>query len=524
MLEDDKLLGETIYDLLIDENYHVDWAKDGKEALELSFHHQYALYLFDVNVPFLDGFELLKRLRDAHDVTPTLFMSARVDMQSISQGFKVGAFDYIKKPFYPEELLIRINAKLENSVSDKQNRFKLAIESTKDGLWDWNIQTNEIYFSPKWKSLLGFTEDEIKAELREWHQRIHPDDLEHAIREIQSHLKGKKSYYENEYRMRHKNGHWIWILDRGKALFDHKQKPYRMVGSYTDITQTRKVRKKLQKLIDTQQTLVILTDGRTISYANKAFLNFFGYATIDAFSDHHTSIAEKFIAQEHFFHLDNVTHWIEQILLLSGRRRIVSMLDKYNSPHAFSVAINPYEEEVYVVSFSDISDTMVEHMELTKEATVDPLTNVYNRIYFNKHIHQILENNHTNNIKTGIIIFDIDKFKLVNDTYGHDIGDNILKQVTSLVKQHTRDDDKIIRWGGEEFIIIVHIDQESVICSISEHLRSVIEENNFDTVDQITCSFGGAVHTMEHDILATIKEADKRLYQAKNSGRNKVIC
>jgi DNA-binding response OmpR family regulator len=112
MLEDDKLLGETIYDLLSDEGFHIAWAKDGEEALEWSYDHHYDLYLFDVNVPLLDGFELLQMLRDASDITPTLFMSARVDMQSISQGFKAGAFDYIKKPFYPEELLIRINAKI----------------------------------------------------------------------------------------------------------------------------------------------------------------------------------------------------------------------------------------------------------------------------------------------------------------------------------------------------------------------------------------------------------------------------
>jgi DNA-binding response OmpR family regulator len=112
LLEDDRLLGETVRELLQSEAYAVDWVVDGEEAAELSYENSYDLYVFDINVPHLDGFELLQSLRDAKDGTPTLFMSARIDLESIAQGFRAGAFDYIKKPFFPEELLIRINAKI----------------------------------------------------------------------------------------------------------------------------------------------------------------------------------------------------------------------------------------------------------------------------------------------------------------------------------------------------------------------------------------------------------------------------
>ncbi|MEA1920938.1 MAG: response regulator transcription factor [Campylobacterota bacterium] len=112
LLEDDALLGQTVEELLVNEGYRVDWALDGEEAAELSYENKYALYVFDVNVPLLDGFELLESLREARDTTPTLFMSARIDLESIAKGFKSGAFDYIKKPFFPQELLIRINAKI----------------------------------------------------------------------------------------------------------------------------------------------------------------------------------------------------------------------------------------------------------------------------------------------------------------------------------------------------------------------------------------------------------------------------
>lgn len=111
-LEDDIELGETVVEMLEEKGYSVSWAKDGEEAAEISFENVYDLYIFDVNVPYMDGFELLEALREAKDATPTIFISARVDLESIAHGFSAGGFDYLKKPFFPQELMIRIEAKI----------------------------------------------------------------------------------------------------------------------------------------------------------------------------------------------------------------------------------------------------------------------------------------------------------------------------------------------------------------------------------------------------------------------------
>lgn len=112
LMEDDLSLGETLYDLLEDAGYTVDWARDGDQAAALSYEKRYDLYVFDINVPQIDGFELLKGLRDAQDTTPVIFISALVDLASITKGFSLGADDYLKKPFFPEELLLRVQTKL----------------------------------------------------------------------------------------------------------------------------------------------------------------------------------------------------------------------------------------------------------------------------------------------------------------------------------------------------------------------------------------------------------------------------
>lgn len=118
LLEDDYELGETLKELLESHSYQVDLVESGDHAADASYDNTYDLYIFDINVPDINGLDLLKSLRDADDKTPAIFISALVDLNSISKGFEVGADDYIKKPFFPQELLIRVNAKFIQSGSE----------------------------------------------------------------------------------------------------------------------------------------------------------------------------------------------------------------------------------------------------------------------------------------------------------------------------------------------------------------------------------------------------------------------
>jgi len=116
LLEDDQILSETLEHFLTRAGYEIDVALTMEEAEDLTFENKYDLYLLDINLPEGSGLELLEALRHAEDTTPTIFITALTDMSSISQGFKLGAMDYIKKPFDPEELLIRLKAKFKNDI------------------------------------------------------------------------------------------------------------------------------------------------------------------------------------------------------------------------------------------------------------------------------------------------------------------------------------------------------------------------------------------------------------------------
>jgi DNA-binding response OmpR family regulator len=116
LLEDDTLLAQSVIDELEDASYSVAWVQESEEVIEMTFQTRFKLYLFDVNVPGMNGFELLKSLRESGDKTPALFMTSRNQIEDIQQGFRVGADDYIKKPFDLDELLVRIEAKMPHTA------------------------------------------------------------------------------------------------------------------------------------------------------------------------------------------------------------------------------------------------------------------------------------------------------------------------------------------------------------------------------------------------------------------------
>lgn len=122
LLEDDVALGETIQDLLEESGYDVNYVTTGNDAIDYSYDNKYDLYIFDINVPDIDGLDILKSLREANDKTPAIFISAMIDLNTVLKGFEVGGDDFIKKPFFPEELLVKVN--LKRAINEKTIIFE----------------------------------------------------------------------------------------------------------------------------------------------------------------------------------------------------------------------------------------------------------------------------------------------------------------------------------------------------------------------------------------------------------------
>jgi len=115
-------------------------------------------------------------------------------------------------------------------------RIKLAFNGSRDGLWDLNLIDNSVYFSPRWKEMLGYDDDELENTFDNWQSRIHPDDIEDVLKDVALSIDDKNHIFENKHRLRHKEGHWVWVYDRGKVQRDKEGKAIRMIGTHTDLS------------------------------------------------------------------------------------------------------------------------------------------------------------------------------------------------------------------------------------------------------------------------------------------------
>ena|GEM_PF-836196 len=194
-------------------------------------------------------------------------------------------FNYILR----KQIKIKTNQLNEayKNLLKAEDRWKFAIEGTEQGLWDWNIKTGEVYFSPQWKKMLGFNEDEIGNSINEWESRVHPDDIKAAWEDIRKHFNGETDTYINEHRLKCKDGTYKWIIDRGKIIdTDENGAPLRMIGTHTDITLHKENEKLLQEkealyrfLFEHNPAPMLVYEWGTLNIlaVNEAFTNRYGY-------------------------------------------------------------------------------------------------------------------------------------------------------------------------------------------------------------------------------------------------------
>jgi PAS domain S-box-containing protein len=170
---------------------------------------------------------------------------------------------------------IQKHQEAEQALKESETRWQLALRGANDGIWDWNVKTNEVFFSKRWKEMLGFTEAEIRNTLEEWSKRVHPDDLAWVTQIIEDHFAKKTPFYTSEHRVLCKDGTYKWILDRGQALWDEAGNVVRMAGSHTDISDRKIAEMQLKQerdfskaLIETVGALIAVLDrqGAIVSF------------------------------------------------------------------------------------------------------------------------------------------------------------------------------------------------------------------------------------------------------------------
>jgi diguanylate cyclase (GGDEF)-like protein/PAS domain S-box-containing protein len=299
---------------------------------------------------------------------------------------------------------IRERKVTELALRDSEERYALAVRGVNDGLWDWDIQQNKAYFSPRWKSILGWQDNEIRDTSDEWFSRVHPDDIEKLKLDISAHIKGRTSHFSNEHRMRHKDGEYHWVLSRGIAVWDEAGIAVRMVGSQSDINDRK------------------LAEDRLI---------------FDAFHDALTQLPNRALLMDR----------LNQAIKRANRR----------------------DDYIFAVIFMDL-----------------------------------------------------DRFKDVNDSFGHLTGDKLLIAVGNELQKGLRATDTLARFGGDEYVILLEdiIKPENanrVIEWIQKQLTLPFNVGGHEVFTTVSMGivYGSSDYTQAEDML---RDADIAMYVAKARG------
>ena len=244
LVDDDATNQDLLSRRLNRAGYTTEMAGSGYEALDVLARREVELVLLDSMMPGISGIELLCQLRKRFSPArlPIIMVTALGESDRVVEALNLGANDYISKPVDFPVALARIKAQIErkraeDSLRESEERYALAARGSNDGLWDWDLANQRVYFSPRWKAMLGYAEEDIGDQPAEWLSRVHKEDRAALETELAAQWDATAaSECAIEHRMLHKDGSYLWMLSRGVVERDAQGKAVRMAGSQTDIT------------------------------------------------------------------------------------------------------------------------------------------------------------------------------------------------------------------------------------------------------------------------------------------------
>ena len=286
---------------------------------------------------------------------------------------------------------------------------------------------------------------------------------------------------------------------------------------------------KIKSILDAQDNIIIVTNKEEITNVNKKFLDFFGINDFNEFIKSKKNIFDFFKEEFGFISKEQINKqesWIKYIKELHEIDRIVKIKDSLDEEKIFAINVDYYEnkEDYYVFSLTDITKLKEKSNLFEYQASHDKLTGLFNRNKFDEVYSKELKRSKRYNNELSMIIFDIDDFKMVNDNYGHQIGDDVLKEIAKIILKNVREQDVNVRWGGEEFLILLPQTNLAGAVTVASKIRIAIKEHLFTPeILKITASFGVSQLLSEDSETTFISRSDTLLYEAKKTGKDKVI-
>ncbi|WP_446901792.1 diguanylate cyclase [Burkholderia sp. YIM B11467] len=424
-------------------------------------------------------------------------------------------------------------------VEEHSRLTTLALTESGTGVWDRNVETGEIHYSPAWKAMLGYAPHELSCRIEDAYERLHPDDVDDVKAAMLAHFERRTDSYEVEHRIRCKDGTYKWICSRGKVINrDDNGRALRMVGTTTDITALRELAVRLRDsaalvtdLTDQVPGLVFqlrqAADGRRyFSYASAGISDIYEL-TPEQIARNAEAVETRIhpadlVAYRQSLHESSLrlTPWrLEYRVLLPGQglrwregdARPQRMADGGTVWHGF---------------ITDATERKHIEAELHRMATTDHLTQLSNRHAFMRQSEAALRDVRATGLPAAVLMLDLDHFKALNDRWGHPLGDRALRHFARLLLAETRPEAIVGRVGGEEFAIVLPRSDLDTALAFARRVQQRTMQARLMHEDQqveLTVSIGiDAMRESDFGAYQPLSRADKALYLAKERGRNRI--
>ena len=431
-------------------------------------------------------------------------------------------------------------SRVSESARMSKQRLDLALAAANQGLWEWNLKDNSTYFNDTWLTMLGYEPGELPMTHETWEQVCHPEDFKTAMKELDRYLTGETDGYRCEIRVKQKDGSWKWILDVGRVTeLDTDSTPLRMVGVHIDIDNIKSDKLRITES-ERRYKLAVLgsQDGiwdwnlieDTVYYAPR-WKSMLGLGPDDKISDSPeewtTRIDPRDIGsfmQEFDHHLSGADDAFEvELRMTHAQGHTVWMLCRG------AMVRNEQGRAIRVAgSLADITAIKDAQEKLRKAAEHDRLTDLPNRELFVKRLSKSLQRAKDQpDYKFAVLFFDFDRFKVINDSLGHNVGDALLVDIADQFRHVLRESDIAARFGGDEFVVLLN--------DLANYDEATQASNRLlETFSRAHCLMGHEVISTASIGLVTneqgyefaeemIRDADAAMYQAKAAGKARTV-
>ena len=433
--------------------------------------------------------------------------------------------------------LIRNREDIESELRTSEERFEYAVLASNDGIWDWSLQSEHLFLSTRFESLLGFEPGGMQETPASFLRRIHPRDRHAAASGLRTHMR-KGSSFDLEFRIRMQDKTYRWFRTRGRSVLGPDGRPRRMAGALTDITDRKqseaqifeeKERAQVTLASIADAVITVDTSGR-VEFLNPVAERLTGWRNEEA---RRCPVSTVFSVMDESTGLevsDPVARALRDGCIVEPDCNVV-LRRRSDAPVAIDHSVAPIRDRTgavvgAVLVFHDMSRERQYATRLAHLASHDPLTGLLNRREFERRLSMALVDGTQLGVNHAVLYLDLDQFKLVNDTCGHAAGDELLRQIALLLRPRLREGDTLARLGGDEFGVLLEHCAAAPALLIAQLLRTAVAEFRFVWKDRsfnVGVSVGVVnVSDASQTLAAVLSAADAACYMAKDNGRNRV--